>query len=369
MRKVLKVIGGLALGLVLLVVVLLGAALGYRAWRVHQRAVETALHGPFAIQEARFVRIGGLDQWISIRGQDRRNPVLLVVHGGPGGSMVPNQYLLRSWERDFTVVQWDQRGAGKTFSRAGADGTGKLSLDLIAGDGLQVADWLRAHLHKAKLVLVGHSWGTMVASEMARRRPDLFSAYVGTGVVVDAVRGEAMGYQMLARRVRADGDGKALADLQRIGPPPYKTMADLFAERRILFAHPPVSERDRQARQNNSGLFEPELSLRDGYLYSAAEKYSEDQLYDAIIHYDAYARGVSFQCPVFVFQGAEDAQTATPLAVEYFNRLQAPHKELALLPGGGHFAITSEPALFLKELDARVRPLALAADAAATPRP
>jgi pimeloyl-ACP methyl ester carboxylesterase len=178
-----------------------------------------------------------------------------------------------------------------------------------------------------------------------------------------------MGYQMLADRPRAAGDGKALADLQRIGSPPYRSMADLFAERRILFAHPPVSERDRQARQNEAGLFEPELSLRDGVLYTVAEQYSEDQLYGAIVHYDAYARGVSFQVPVFVFQGAEDAQTATALAVEYFNRIQAPHKELALLPGGGHFAITSEPALFLKELDTRVRPLALAADAAASPRP
>ena len=108
-----------------------------------------ALHGPNAILEGRYVKIGGVDQWISIRGQDRSKPVILIVHGGPGGSMIANGYFLRGWEKDFTLGEWDQRGAGKTFARLGEEGSGKLTADGIAKDGVEVAQWVEARLGKA----------------------------------------------------------------------------------------------------------------------------------------------------------------------------------------------------------------------------
>lgn len=301
MRKAIKIIAAVIVG----IAVLTALALGYRAVRVGQRAAEMALRGPNAVQEALFVQVGGIGQWVSIRGQDSANPVLLIVHGGPGGSNLFNQYLLRGWEKDFTLVEWDQRGAGKTFSHADADATGDLSIDRIAGDGVQVADWVRYRLHKPKIVLLGHSWGTIIASEMARRRPDLFSAYVATGQIVNMQRGEALGYRLLTERVKGARDAKGMAKLQKIGPPPYRDRDALMAERGILVAHPPASERGR---------------------------------------------------------GADDIQTPAALAIEYFGKVEAPHKELALLPGGGHFAIVSLHDQFLAELRARVLPLAIAAD-------
>jgi pimeloyl-ACP methyl ester carboxylesterase len=361
----LRIVMKIAARILAAAVVLIVAALGYRAFRINERARETALHGPNAVQEAMFVPIGGIGQWVSIRGEDRANPVLLIVHGGPGGSNLPNQYLLRGWEKDFTLVEWDQRGAGKTFSRSGPAGTGKLSIDGIAMDGVQVADWVRTRLHKPKVILLGHSWGTVIASEMARRRPDLFSAYVATGQVVNIQRNEVLGYRLLTDRVRAAGDAKGLARLAEIGPPPYRDEAALRAERQVLFAHPPVSERGRSVEGNLSGIFEPELSLRDAWEFSRAQQFSGAQLDSTLMTYDAYARGVTFAVPVFVFQGAEDIQTPAALAVEYFGKVQAPHKELVLLPGGGHFAITSLRDRFLAELRTRVRPIAVAADAAA----
>ena len=278
---------------------------------------------------------------------------------------MPNQYLLRSWEKDFTLVEWDQRGAGKTFSHSGPAGTGKLSIDVISSDGIHVAEWVTGHLHKPKVVLLGHSWGTIIAGEMARRRPDLFSAYVGTGQIVNLQRNEALGYRLLTDRVKAAGDAKGLARLAEIGPPPYRDDATLWAERKVLFAHPPASERGRSVEGNISGIFEPELSLWDAWMFSRAQQFSGEKLDAALMSYDAYARGVTFAIPVFVFQGAEDIQTPAALAVEYFGKVQAPHKELVLLPGGGHFAITSLRGRFLAELDRRVRPIALATDAAA----
>lgn len=113
-----------------MVTLLIASLAGYRALRQAQAAERQALHGPNAIEEAGFVRIGGIDQWISIRGEDRRNPVLAVLYGGPGAAFQIIGYdVMRDWEADFTVVQWDQRGAGRAFGRNGAEGVGELSID------------------------------------------------------------------------------------------------------------------------------------------------------------------------------------------------------------------------------------------------
>lgn len=244
LRQAAKVVGGA----VVLVAVLIGAALGYRAIRQQQRAAEMALHGPNAIQEGRYVRIGGVDQWISIRGQDKANPVILIIHGGPGGSMIANGYFLRGWEKDFTIIQWDQRGAGKTFARLGAEGSGNLSADSIAADGIEVARWVARRMGRDKVIVLGHSWGTIVGSQMALRSPRLFSAYVATGVVVDADRGEQINDDTLLRRLTTEGDAKALAKLAAIPRPPYTRLDQLGSERGLVMAHPTPSERTLQAR-------------------------------------------------------------------------------------------------------------------------
>ena len=95
-----------------------------------------------AINEQAFVLIGGIEQWISIRGQDRDNPVILVLHGGPGVSNAPFAPAFIPWEKDFTLVEWDQRGAGRTFGRNGAQGTGLLSIDRLAQDGIELTQHL-----------------------------------------------------------------------------------------------------------------------------------------------------------------------------------------------------------------------------------
>ena len=106
-----------------------------------------------AINEQAFVQIGGIDQWISIRGQNRDNPVILVLHGGPGVSNAPFAPAFIPWEEDFIVVEWDQRGAGRTFGRNGAKMTGTLSIDRLTQDGIELTQHLRSRLKKDKVIL------------------------------------------------------------------------------------------------------------------------------------------------------------------------------------------------------------------------
>jgi pimeloyl-ACP methyl ester carboxylesterase len=135
-----------------------------------------------------YVKIGGIDQWIQIRGQDRDNPVLLCLHGGPGATWLPLTAVFAPWEKDFTVVQWDQRGAGKSLEASGPSIASTMSIQRMADDGIELAELLRAHLKKEKILLLGHSWGSILGVHMVLQRPDLFYAYVGTGQVAQMTR-------------------------------------------------------------------------------------------------------------------------------------------------------------------------------------
>ncbi|HEY7020852.1 MAG TPA: alpha/beta hydrolase [Ktedonobacterales bacterium] len=187
------IVGGIAL--------LLGAGLLYRALRQWRKRRALRIQTPNKIEEGQFVQIGALAQWIQIRGESRDNPILLVLHGGPGIAFSAFTPIFRSWERDFTLVQWDQPGAGKTFSRNGRTASADvLTIERMAQDGIQVVERVLRHLNQRKLILFAASWGTVLGTIMVKRRPDLFSAYVGAGQFVNAARSEPLGYELALER-------------------------------------------------------------------------------------------------------------------------------------------------------------------------
>src|SRR5688500_2307885 len=159
-----------------------------------------------------FVRIGGIDQWIQINGENQDNPVLLVLHGGPGSPYALFTPLLREWEKHFTVVHWDRRGVGKTLRRNGKAGCGEMSFERCVEGAIELAEYLRGYLHKDKIGPMAGSMGTLVGLPLVKRRPDLFSAYVCTDQFVDMVRNEEESYRLA-------GEHKALA---KIGADPRK---------------------------------------------------------------------------------------------------------------------------------------------------
>ncbi|MCC8468229.1 alpha/beta fold hydrolase [Xanthomonas phaseoli] len=137
------------------------------------------------VHEAGLVQIGGIQQWVTIEGQDCRNPVVLIVHGGPGNPNTPFAHrLFGSWTGDFTIVQWDQRGSGKTYAASKpADGE-RLTMQRLTQDGSEVAHYASQRLGKPKLILMGGSWGSALSVTIAKANPNLFHAYVGTAQLV-----------------------------------------------------------------------------------------------------------------------------------------------------------------------------------------
>src|SRR5829696_5673127 len=200
----------------------IAGGLAYRKSRQRKVAQALVINTPNRIVEERFVRIGGVDQWIQLRGEDRDNPVLLVLHGGPGWPNAVFTLPLRPWEQHFTVVQWDHRGAGKTLGRNGKAGSGQMTFDCRVADAIELIEFLRQHLGVDKVVVLAESMGTLTGLPLALRRPDLVHALVATDLYVAMAANEARKYQLTMDRLRAAGNTKGVAALEAIGADPAR---------------------------------------------------------------------------------------------------------------------------------------------------
>jgi pimeloyl-ACP methyl ester carboxylesterase len=321
-----------------------------------RNARDYAVTAPNGIDEASYVNIGGIEQWITIRGEDRKNPVLLLLHGGPGDATNPWGYAgFRNWLKYFTVVQWDQRGAGRTFGRNGAAAASTITIDRMVQDGVELSELLLKKLQKEKIVLVGHSWGSILGVFMVKARPDLFYAFVGTGQVADPRRNYAVAYEALVARASREDNSRALQELHEIGPPPYKDGKGYAVQRKWsnLFEGADVF----LASTLGFALTAPGYSLADINDWFEGQSVSAEHLVPQTSVLDPKRLGGDFAVPVFVIQGADDFTTPTSLAKTYLDSLHAPRKAFATIDGAGHFAVFTKQDAFLNELRTRVLPL------------
>lgn len=335
-------------------------ALVYRVLLQRRVARSLAIRTPNGIAEGRFVTIGGIEQWLQVRGEDRSNPILLVLHGGPGLSYAQFTSIFRAWETFFTVVQWDQRGAGKTMSRNGKTESSALTIERMAQDGIEVAEFVCTYLNQRQLVLVAHSWGTILGISLLKRRPDLFSAYVGTGQIVNMAASEDISYSLALEQARNQSKARALRTLEALGRPPYPNAQTwLRKQRAIMSAAPrPVPERGLP-NVFSTTLSSPDHTLKDAFALFNGFLSTPARLFEQMMAYDARSLGTAFETPIFFFQGDADLQTPAQPVEDYFTTLEAPQKELLLLKGEGHVAVLTNPDSFLQALLARVRPLVL----------
>jgi proline iminopeptidase len=344
-------LGAITSTLLALIIFVTIFAVAFRAYRQGANRAAIAIPTPPGVQLDRFVPIGGIAQWISIRGADAHNPVLLFLHGGPGMALSGLAYArFRPFEQHFTVVQWDQRGAGKTYGRHGKAGAGEMTIERMVEDGIELAEWLRVEFGRRKIILLGMSWGSVLGTEMAARRPDLFSAYVGAGQVVEMRRGEAVSYASLMERLKARSNARAIARLEAVGPPPYASRKALFTQRRILSASNSALDKATMSAMPMALLLSPMLRLKDVWDTLAANAFTLGPLYEPLMAYDIRRVGTRFKIPMIYIQGADDIQTPTALVEEYFQEIDAPRKSLRLLEGGGHMAVATHVPAFLEAL-------------------
>lgn len=320
-----------------------------------------------SIDEGAFIDVNGVQQWVTIRGSNLDNPVLLLLHGGPGISMSGLAPLFADWERHYTIVQWDQPFSGSTAVRNLGLDQRAATIERFVSDGLAVVEHARKRLGADQLVLLGNSWGTLVGLEMIRKRPELFSAYVGTSQAVSGTRGGKVGYELALEAARRRNDQTATAALERVGPPPYRTLEEFLV--RQQYTNPPGLPASAAEQAANMAMFKlmsaPAASdakyiayrtLPEGFNGPQNFMKAQRLMFPLTQAWDAHSLGVSFSVPVFIFQGENDLNTPVSLAREYFDEIRAPQKAFAIIPGAGHNTLAFADEV-LDLLNTHVRPV------------
>jgi pimeloyl-ACP methyl ester carboxylesterase len=221
-------------------------------------------------------------------------------------------------------------------------------------DGIEVAEFLIDHLQPPKILLVGHSWGSALAVFMLKRRPDLFSAFVGTGQLVNMRRNEECNYRRQLQQAERRGNQDALQALRTIGPPPYSDFSSLLTLREWTDR---LTEGDGDPLQPRPTPIAVDFTAEEIRAMQQGAAYSRKELLEELNAIDLPSLGPAFVVPVFFFEGTHDQQTPIELAVEYFSNISAPTKGFVSFEGCHHFVVMNRPDLFLRELLAHVRPL------------
>lgn len=317
---------------------------------------------PGGIQKLEAVELGGIKQWISIRGNDPKNPLLLFLHGGPGSPMMAESWTFqRPWEDFFTVVQWDQRGSGKTLSAAGRRADPAMNVERMQADAEELIQYLRRTYGQDRIFLLGHSWGSVLGVKVAQHHPEWLYAYIGVGQVTDMRRNEAVGYQLTLDKARAEKNTVAIRELESIAPYPEAdgsvSMMKVITERKwditfggMLYGRSVDNEDGRRS-------LSPDYSDYDVQSAGLGEFNTVKALWPQL-HSISFEDVRRFDIPIFIFAGDQDRTTPTSLAKELFERIQAPRKKLIEVPGAAHYPFLERPGVFLLELVREVRPLA-----------
>lgn len=317
---------------------------------------------PHGVERLERVRIGGIDQWVSIRGNDVRNPVLLMLHGGPGWVAMPTSwYFQRGWEEYFTVVQWDQRGAGKTYAANDPEAVAAtMTRERMLADAEEMVAWLRREFDRERIFVLGHSWGSWLGLRLAQRRPEWLHAYIGIGQVTDTLESERRGWRFAMAAAREDGNADAVRELASIAPyaedaaPPLE---DLLLQRKWLNRYGGmVYGRSGGEAEARAFSLAPEYGDGDIAAAWAGNALSMEKLLD-LEALDLGGVG-RLDCPLILFLGRHDHNVSSATAAAWFERVRAPSKALVWFEHSAHEVMIEEPGKTLLSLVGHARPFA-----------
>lgn len=299
------------------------------------------------ISEEKFILINGIEQWVTIKGESSK-PVILFLHGGPGSPISPySDKLYQDW-KDFIIVQWDQRGTGKTFGLTAPEEltpeylrATPLSLEQMTSDGTVLTEYLLKHLGKKKIILFGTSWGSALGVKMVAKQPGLYYAYVGHSQIVDPSDDLRL-YNKVYQKARANLDTSSLKLLDAAGKPPYDRASNTGKLLRVVkkyekansvlppaawFNEAPGYDNAKDIRNRNEGDDYSFVNyIGDKYLNVISIRSSINLLKD----------NLDFEIPVYLIQGEEDLLTPKEITKNYFDKIKAPAKEYLLLPKTAH---------------------------------
>lgn len=278
--------------------------------------------GQSSISRSERVFLNGIDQYITVKGKEESLPLLLFLHGGPGGSVLGyDEKFTSQLQEHFLVVQWDQRETGKT--RELNPSPVPLSLSVFQDDTRELIEILLKRFGRDKLYLVGHSWGTFLGFQTARFNPSLLYAFVAIGPMVNQLESERIALELMKEKARQTSNQKGLDELATVRIP-FENGEQLFYHRKWLLSF-------SGSQKKLSKPFVMSWASTWLRLYNEASK-------------ENFAETLpSIGCPVFFFAGRNDYQTNSQITEAYYNSLTAPKKEFFWFESSAHSIPSSEP--------------------------
>lgn len=338
----------LGLGLVLLV-----ALAGFTARPATTAAIEGADGDPLpgSISELTTVQHGDHEYGLMLRGVDRDAPVVLFLAGGPGGSergAMRNH--LSALEDHFVVATWDQRGTGTSYREL--DPTSTLTLESQVDDTIAVTNHLRERFGTDRIYLLGQSWGSTLGVLAVQEAPELYRAFVGTGQMVSQRETDTLFHRDTLEWAEAQGNTALAERLRDIGPPPYESMLDY--ETALSYEHQ-VYPYDRSPNSEGQGGFSenfivPEYTLVDQLHLLGGFMDTFSVLYPQLQDIDFRRTATRLEVPVFFVQGAHEAGGRAEPFADWYERLDAPVKDLAVFETSGHRPLFEQPDEFVDHM-------------------
>ena len=307
-----------------------------------------------SLTEKTFEEIGGVRQGFFLRSENPDNPVILLLHGGPGSPELALLYkyeIAERLEKYFTVCYWDQRGAGMSYSSSIDPST--MTLDQMVEDTLQITEYLKLRFDKEKIYLVGHSWGSFLGIKTIEKYPEHYAAFIGIGQVTNQVESEKLAYDYMLQHAMEINDKAAVKNLQK-----YDRDADDFPSLDYI-----SKVRSSLMNKYGIGIMHSDFSMagliKDILLfkgYTISEKisfirgmvFSQTHLWDCVVNSNLFESSVSFKVPVYITQGIYDYQVSYTLAHEYFEIIKAPDKEFFTFEESAHSPNGEEPEKFVQ---------------------
>lgn len=296
-----------------------------------------------SIAEIQHLNLNGIDQFVLIRGKSLDNPVLLMVHGGPGSPQVHmNCKYNKELEDRYIVVNWDQRGAGASYYDSISPEN--MSIDIMIEDTRQLSEYLIKRFNKEKIFILGHSWGSYLGIRTVSKYPNLYYAYIGIGQVTDQRKSEQISYNFVMEQAKKENNTKAIQQLEQIGFPENGMYRD--SEKGMMIERNWVMNYGGAAWKRNKADFYKlfilplfkfkEYSVEDKFNYVRGMAKTQRVLWDPLMNQQISDLVKSVEVPVYILQGKHDYQTSFEMAKIYFDSLQAPRKEFIEFSNSAH---------------------------------
>ncbi|MDM5186369.1 alpha/beta hydrolase [Bacillus sp. DX4.1] len=331
-KKLIKCIG-------VIIIILLIIALFFPTWTPH-------IKGDNGISTLEQVEINGSGHEIMIRGNDKDNPVIIFVHGGPGCPEIPYadkyQDLL---ETKFTVVHYDQRASGKSYHFF--EDYSNLSSDLLVEDLLAMTDYISERLGKEKVILIGHSYGTYIGMQAAYKAPEKYEAYIGIGQMSDTVESEIDSLNYVINQAQNVGNTDDVLYLQ--GLTEKIKNGDTYTPRNYVMKYGGSSRLIDNPDGNNIGmLFSSEYNLLDVIRYNYGLSYSQKILLKEDLKNPLPTIVTKLKLPCYFIMGKYDYNTSSNAAKKYFDMIEANKKEFIAFEQSAHYPQFEEKEKFYK---------------------